>query len=125
MTRIDLTTREWHDLLKPVLPHACTDAEVPEICVVRLEGRDRIVYAVATDRYTLAATRHRLDGPCEDFVVTIDRADAAAMLRLFTYGKDYDPQLRITVGPVHVPIGGGPAGDGTGFLFTCPAGPDG
>jgi hypothetical protein len=107
VTRIDLTTREWHDLIKPVLPHASTDAEVPEINVVRIEGRGRIVYAVATDRYTLAAARHVLDSTFEDFIVSIDRADAAAMLRLFAYGKDYDPDLRITVGSVPVPLSGG------------------
>lgn len=100
MTRIDVTTREWHELIKPVLPHASTDAEVPEINVVRLEGRNRIVYAVATDRYTLAASRHVLDSPFEDFVITIDRTDAAAMLRLFTHGKDRDPRLRVTIDTV-------------------------
>ena len=108
MTRIDMTTREWHELLKPVLPHASTDAEVPEINVVRIEGRDRIVYAVATDRYTLAASRRVLDSPCDEFIVSIDRQDCAAMLRLFTFTKDSDPQLRITIGTVPVPMDSGP-----------------
>lgn len=100
MTRIDVTTREWHELIKPVLPHASTDAEVPEINVVRIEGRGRVCYAVATDRYALAASRHVLDSPAEDFVITIDRTDAAAMLRVFTHGKDRDPRLRVTIDTV-------------------------
>jgi hypothetical protein len=107
VTRIDMTTREWHELIKPVLPHASTDAEVPEINVVRIEGHDKIVNAVATDRYTLAATRHVSNDPFEDFIVSIGRADAAAMLRLFTHGKDHDPELRITIGTVAGPMIGG------------------
>lgn len=107
MTRIDMTTSEWHQLVKPVLPHASTDAEVPELNVLRFEGRDRIIYAVATDRYTLGACRHVFDAPIGDeFIVCISRMDAAAMLRLFAYTKDSDPQLRITVDTVIVPHNG-------------------
>lgn len=108
MTRIDMTTREWHELIKPVLPHASTDAEVPEINVVRIEGCGGVVYAVATDRYTLGASRLVLDSPSGDFVVSIDRADAAAMLKLFAFGKDHDPRLRIIIDTVNVPMDRGP-----------------
>jgi Ftsk gamma domain len=107
VTRIDMTTREWHELIRPVLPHASTDAEVPEINVVRIEGHGKIVYAVATDRYTLAATRHVLDAACDDFIVSINRADAKSMLALFSHGKDHDPELRITIGSVAGPMIGG------------------
>lgn len=107
MTRIDLTTREWHELIRPVLPHVSTDAEMPSICVVRIEGSGGIVYAVATDRYTLAASRHVLGEPCEEFAVHVDKADAVAMLKLFAYSKDVDPALRIIIDKVPVPVAGG------------------
>jgi hypothetical protein len=62
VTRIDLTTREWHELIKPVIPHASTDPDERELAVIRVEGADRAFYAVATDRRTLAAERHPLNG---------------------------------------------------------------
>lgn len=31
MSRIDLTTRELHELVAPVLPHASTDKDLPEL----------------------------------------------------------------------------------------------
>jgi hypothetical protein len=100
-----MTTREWHELIRPVLPHASGDTEVPEICVVRFEGSGRTVYAVASDRYTLAATRLVLESPAgDDFAVHVDKADAAASLKLFAHGKDFDPKLRITVDKVPVPV---------------------
>ena len=79
MPRVDLTTSELHALLAPVLPHASTDTDQPELGVVRLEARAGVLSAVATDRTTLAATRHPADD-IDDFTVTIDRDDAANLL---------------------------------------------
>lgn len=106
MARIDLTTRELHELIAPVLPHASADKAVPELGIVRLEVLDGVVYAVATDRYTMAATRHSLDEPSDDVTIAIDRSDAAAMLKLFKYGKDVDPQLKLIVDEIPVPVSG-------------------
>jgi len=53
LTRIDLSTREWHELVRPVLPHILADADLPELSDIRLEAADRTICAVATDRYTL------------------------------------------------------------------------
>lgn len=64
MTRIDLTTRELHDLITPVLPHTGTDPDVPELALIRLEVRAQVLYAIATDRYTFAGeARGRLPAP--------------------------------------------------------------
>lgn len=104
MTRIDLTTRELHELVAPVLPHASTDKELPELGVIRVEVRDSVVYAVATDRYTMAVTRHRVFDTADDTVISIDRSDAAAMLKLFKYTKDDDPQLKLVIDKVPVPV---------------------
>src|SRR5258708_1691007 len=57
MTRVDLRTSEWHDLITPVLPHASTDKDDPLLQVVRVEIEAREIIAVATDRTTLAAER--------------------------------------------------------------------
>lgn len=104
MTRIDLTTRELHELVAPVLPHASTDKELPELGVIRLEVRESVVYAVATDRYTMAATRHRIFDGADDTTISIDRSDAAAMLKLFKYTKDEDPQLKLVIDTVPVAV---------------------
>jgi hypothetical protein len=108
LARIDLTARELHGLLGPVLPHASTDKDTPAHCVIRLDpGRD-VLYAVATDRYTLAAERMRLhDHPdLWDWgnPVHIRAADATAALKLFTVDKDEDKKLKLTVDKAPVPI---------------------
>lgn len=106
MTRIDMTAREWHELIKPVISHAGTDKDFPDLAVVRLELAEHAVYAVATDRYTIAAERSvpggydaRIEQP-----VHISARDAAASLKLFEHSKDEDPLLRITVDSAAIPI---------------------
>lgn len=100
MTRIDLTTSELHDLLTPVLPHASTDRDLPDLCVIHLEVRDSVLYAIATDRYTMAVVRHRLQDETDDGTIAISRVDAAALLKLFKYDRKTDPALQLTVGTV-------------------------
>jgi hypothetical protein len=100
-----MTTREWHELLKPVLPHASSDANLPELGVIRIESTPDALYAVATDRYTLAAERHPLAGTGEvTQPVHVDSKEAAATLRFFTHSKDYDPPLHVTIDTVPVPV---------------------
>lgn len=107
MARIGMTTRQLHELLKPVIPHAYTDSELRNLSVIRIEAAQWAIYAVATDRYTLAAERHELPGdriwnlPAP---VHVKLADAKACLGLFRYSKDDDPALQITIDTVPVPI---------------------
>jgi hypothetical protein len=100
-----MTTREWHELIRPVLPHASGDKELPELGVLRIEATERALYAVATDRYTLAAERHPLKGAGEDMQpVHVDAKEAAATLKFFTFSKDFDPPLHVTIDTVTVPV---------------------
>ena len=46
MTRLNMTTREWHELIKPVISHASGDKELPELDVVRLELQAEIDYRI-------------------------------------------------------------------------------
>ncbi|GAA0969964.1 hypothetical protein GCM10009555_018060 [Acrocarpospora macrocephala] len=113
MTRIDLTTSELHELLVPVLPHASTDKDWPEYNVVRLEARPSkdartgVLAAMATDRVTLAATRHHIDEPVDEFDISIDRGDATNLLRVFKPTKKSDPRLRLIVEETSLPGGQG------------------
>ncbi|MGR6922622.1 hypothetical protein ACU635_50925 [[Actinomadura] parvosata] len=104
MTRIDMTTRDLHQLIAPVLPHACTSADLPELNVVRLETSGTTMHAVATDRATMAATRRPV-GFTDDVVIHIDRADCVALLKLFTFTKEEDPDLTLILDQVTVPVG--------------------
>jgi len=109
MTRIDLSAREWHELIKPVLPHAGTDPDNPELGAVRIECADRAVYAVATDRYTIAAERHALDGsarlgPYVPGPVHVRASEAKASLAMFPFSRDSDPPLRLTIEKVPFPV---------------------
>jgi hypothetical protein len=105
MPRLDMTTRQWHELIKPVMPHALNDADEPQLAVVRLEVAADCVYAVATDRHTLAAERLPIGISYGIGPVHIRLSDAAASLKLFGHSKDADPQLRIIVDTVPVPVG--------------------
>ena len=81
-----MTTREWHELVKPVLPHTLKDADFPELSHIRVELGARSLYAVATDRYTLAAERHplaRADRNSPMPPVHVPAPDIAASLKLF------------------------------------------
>lgn len=108
MPRIDLSSREWHELIRPVLPHALNDAEFPQLAVVRIEAAEHAVYAVATDRYTLGAERHPLTAGYRLWDIPqpahVRLAEAATSLKLFPYSKDYDPPLRLTIAKMPVPI---------------------
>jgi hypothetical protein len=105
VTRIDLTTRELHALIQPVLPHASTSADDPHLSVVHLQTRDQVLYAIATDRLTLGAARHPLEEFAEDFDITLDRNDLAVALRLFTFTKDEDPKLSLLIDKHPRPVG--------------------
>jgi len=107
VTRIDMTTREWHELVKPVLPHTAADADVPELGDIRIELGDHAVCAVATDRYTLAAERHQLadDAGAEILdPVHVRATEVSASLKLFPYSKEYDPPLRLIIDKVPFPV---------------------
>ncbi len=95
-----MSTREWHELVKPVLPHVGTDKDFPELAVVRLEVAYSAVYAAATDRSTLAAERWPLppvDRGMAPQVVHLSASEAKASLNLFTFSKDNDPPLTVTI----------------------------
>jgi hypothetical protein len=108
MTRINMTTQDWHELMKPVLPHAINDKDFPELDVVRLEVGDRALYAVATDRYSLAAERWEPEtGPLygdTGQVVHLDAREATASLKLFTYTKDENPPLTVIIDTARIPV---------------------
>ena len=99
-----MTTRDLHQLIAPVLPHVSTDASIPELNVVRIETNGATMHAVATDRATMAATRQPV-GFTDDVVIHIDRTDAAALLKLFTFTKEEDPDLTLILDQVSVPVG--------------------
>lgn len=107
MTRIDMTTSEWHRLVKPVLPHAGGDKDFPELDVVRIELGQTALYAVATDRYTLAAERWELvkgDRGSAGLVVHLAASEVKATLKLFAFSKDEDPPLTVIIDTASIPV---------------------
>lgn len=109
-----MTTQEWHQLVKPVLPHILSDKDFPWLDVVRIEVGRSALYAVATDRHTLAVERRKLEdgAPHESAgqAVHLDASEVAASLKLFTHTKDEDPQLTVIIDTASIPISivGGP-----------------
>ncbi|MEO3860933.1 hypothetical protein [Acrocarpospora sp. B8E8] len=104
MTRVDLRTSDLHRLLAPVIPHASTDKDAPNLCVVRLEALGGTLTAVATDMLcSLAATRHGPVDGLDDFTLTLRREDAVGALRTFKHTKTNDPELSLVVDEMPVP----------------------
>lgn len=101
-----MTTREWHNLIKPVLPHVLADKDYRELNQIRIEATPEAVIAVATDRYTIGAERHVLAERAYDRPppIALDSGEAKATLKLFPFSKDDDPPLRITIDTASVPI---------------------
>lgn len=99
MTRIDLSTREWHELIKPVIPHTAADKDFPYLAHIRLDATPPWhLHAVASDRYTLATETIRVDDGTDGVqAMHITKADAAASLAMFRYSKDDNPALRLTI----------------------------
>lgn len=101
--RIDMTAREWAELIKPVLPHVLKDKDFPQYAHVRIELGDRALYAVGGDGYTIGAER-RLLPPSERHQamppVHVWASDAKASLALFPFSKDDNPPLRVTIDDV-------------------------
>lgn len=104
--RIDMTASEWHQLVRPVLPHTLKDSDFPELSHVRVEAGSAALYAVATDRYTLGAERRllaRADRGQPQPPVHVLATDVKASLTLFSYTKDADPDLTVTIDTVVIP----------------------
>lgn len=98
--RIDMTSREWAELVRPVLPHALKDPEMPQLGHVRIELGTRSLYAIASDRYTMGIERHVLAGADQHQAqpgVHLDHADVTASLKMFTYSRDSGPPLSVTI----------------------------
>jgi hypothetical protein len=104
MPRIDMTTSELHALLVPVLPHASTEKDdFRGLNVVRFETHDGVLNTVATDKFTLAAHRHPLGEPVDDFAVSISREHVANLLKTFKHTSKRDPQLTIILDDMTIP----------------------
>jgi hypothetical protein len=105
--RLDLFTSDWHHLIKPVLPHTSRDKESPHLQRVRLELGPHALYAVATDRYTIAAERYVVK-PAEQYgdwpPVEIEAVEIKATLGLLKFDKDYDPPMQVTVDRAPIPL---------------------
>ncbi|WP_406289562.1 hypothetical protein [Embleya sp. NBC_00896] len=56
------TIPDLRALLRDVTPHMGTDDSLPMLCGIKVEADDRHLYLIATDRYTLAATRRAAPG---------------------------------------------------------------
>ena len=104
--RIDMTASQWHHLVKPALAHTVNDKEFPELGHVGIEVGSHSVYAVATDRYTLGAERYplpRIDRGSPQQRVHLLAGDVKASLAQFSYTKDDDPELTVTIDTVRIP----------------------
>src|SRR5205807_209534 len=86
--RIDWT--RLAKLIKPVLPHMSDDDTLPAIHAVHLSARDGHLYAMATDRYTLAVNRIPARQDVPEFEFLIPSWSARHTLDVFAPEQDDD-----------------------------------
>src|SRR5258708_37911494 len=69
--------------LKATLPHVCRDLFVESLCGVRLEivPDEKMLYCVATDRYTLGVATLPIDDANEPAEVTVPTAEVRDLMR--------------------------------------------
>lgn len=97
MSQIEITARDLRALLVPVIPHAGDVRGFPQLHAIRLSVQGEHLLATATDRYSLAICRHKVDGPAEPFEAVVPLPAVKQILSVFRVTKAANPRLRISV----------------------------
>ena len=97
-----VSSRRLASLIRQVIDHAGTD-ERSDLHAVRLESDGKHLYAIATDRYTLAVARERLDSDLnpdpKPFSVLLYPRDAAHLAKIADGDENFDDGLSFTAPP--------------------------
>lgn len=93
--RLSITHREFADLVLPVLPHTDTSGSLPILSWVKFETVGGYLTALATDRYTIACSRMKVDDEVQ-FNVLIPREELRAILAMFKPRRGVVDQLTLT-----------------------------
>lgn len=94
--QIELTREALHRLLKPVALFTSSEAIVPIIGCVLIEGRGNNARAIATDRFSAAVSKTEALRVDEDFRALIHRDDVKQLLSLMKKTGS-DSQLPVTL----------------------------
>lgn len=93
-----MTARAFRDLVRPVLPHAASGAELPILNAVHLYTRAGHVIAEATDRYTLGISRAETTSP-DGFDVVLSLSAVHRILTMFKPSRKVNATLTFTTSP--------------------------
>lgn len=95
---ITLTASSLAALVKPVLPFAAQDGELPVLNAVLIQTQGAFLTATATDRYRLAIQRLAyLDKDAPPFSLLVALRDLRQILGLFKATRKDDRELTITI----------------------------
>jgi hypothetical protein len=89
-----IATSELRRMLQQVEPHMADDVTLPVLNAVHLEAHRGYLFAVASDRYTLAVARNALLGADETWRAMVPAADLPTVL---AWLKASDETVEITV----------------------------
>lgn len=97
---VDITARDLADFLAPVIPHAAGIHDAPILNGIHFVTRGGYLIASATDRYTAAMHRRRVNGgdaPVVDGLrATVPLAAIRQILSVFRPARGEDPSLTLT-----------------------------
>jgi len=92
--RLTITYRDLADLVLPVLPHTDDSGSLPVLSYVKFETLGGYLTALATDRYTIACSRMKVDDDVH-FNVLIPRHELKAILAMFKPRRGVVDQLTL------------------------------
>jgi DNA polymerase III sliding clamp (beta) subunit (PCNA family) len=112
MNAITITHQELKDLLTPVLPHVDQTGMMPILGCVSFETRAGYLTATATDRYTIAITRMKVE-PETEFKALIQANECKSLLAMFKPSKLHGGEaLTLTIDGHELRV------EGAGALFS-------
>lgn len=97
-TTLAITARAFRDLVRPVLPHAASSAELPILNAVHLYTHAGHVIAEATDRYTLGISRAETTSPA-GFDAVLSLSAVHRILAMFKPSRTANATLTFTTSP--------------------------
>lgn len=102
MTRQTVSSRQLSRIIRQVIDHAGTDGR-SDLAHVRIESDGTHLFAVATDRHTLAVAREKLDRELnpepQPFSVLLYPRDAAHLAKIADGDEAFDDGLPFTAPP--------------------------
>lgn len=102
-TTVEISARDFADLVRPMMRLADTGYTLPILCAVRFHSHKGYLIATATDRYVIGFHRRAIEAP-EGIEAVISLESLRHILTVFKSTRAVNPDLTITFGAERVTV---------------------